>query len=734
MVKARANHNNYSRGEVAKTTCSSCGTFFLNPSGQAKWCPGCKKAVKSAQRRINGEQHFRAIDGEGVGRGSDHKYVLLGVGQNQVQWENGVKNIEDIFGFLYQQFKLDTNRIFGGFYLTYDWNMWLRLLPRERVWRLLSDRGIISRLRRESPVPFPVRYNGWEFDMLWGKRFKLRPEGTPEWLYINDFGPFFQTSLLKALATHPTRCNLSDDDFAKIVEGKEKRASASLDEDMCLYNRLENRACEELMEDLSSGFRKLGVKLGKTEFHGPGQAAQKWAEDQRGIILCRDAVLELPPSLQDDLVKSYYGGIFEILAHGHIPGTSYEYDINSAYPNAMVNLPCLCGEWSRGVDGDLTLYRCVVWGSDRRFGPLPFRTPQRTIRRPMITKGWYWKHEIEAAQRAGLIRKINVVARIGYTKCQHPNPVAGLKSLYETRIRLGKESSLGKAMKLIYNSLYGKFAQSIGNPKVANVVFASLITSMCRTTILDAISTHPNRTRDLLMVATDAVFFSSPHPHLNLSNRLGDWEKTELENLTIFKPGMYWDDNARAAIAAGNDPVFKSRGVSARDFKKWIAEVDAQFRLWEKPGGVPYLRLATPEDHTRWKKVPENWPTVKFPMGFNQISVKAALRWTEEMDNPAAQIAKYRNAAGVLREGVEVTQTSDPSSKRTWLKMREDYDLFGDGIWRSRARSPIFGMVLESTPYDKRFGMPEEPGIFEEEHGGIDEPLDIAYFQALNLR
>ena len=728
------NHGTYIPREVQKTECGSCHAIFQNPTGKAKWCSDCKHSVKSAQRKINGEQRFRAIDGEGVGRGSSHRYVLLGVGQNQIEWPGGVEKIEDIFGFLYQQFELEPSRIYGGFYLTYDWNMWLRLLPRERVWRLLDEKGIASRLRRESPIPFPVRYNGWEFDMLWGKRFKLRPEGKSEWVYINDFGPFFQTSLLKALYLHPDRGGLSEWEFSKVIEGKNKRASASLDEDMRYYNRLENRACESLMEDLSKGFRQLGVKLGKTEFHGPGQAAQKWAEEQEGIIRCRDSVLALPPSLQDDLIKTYYGGIFEVLAHGHIPGTAYEYDINSAYPNAMVNLPCLCGEWVRGVDGDLTVYHCIVYGQDRRFGPMPFRTPQRTIRRPLVVKGWYWKHEIEAAQRAGLVRRVQIRDRIGYKRCNHPNPVSGLRHLYETRIRLGKESSLGKAMKLIYNSLYGKFAQSIGNPRVANVVFASLITSMCRTTILDAISTHPNRTQDLLMIATDAVFFSSPHPHLNLSNRLGDWEETRLENLTIFKPGMYWDDKAREAIAKGDDPVFKSRGVSARDFKKWIAEVDAQFRLWEEPGGVPYLRLSRPEDHTTMPKVPANWPTVRFPMGFNQISVKAALRWTEETENPAEQIAKYRNAAGVIREGVNVTQSSDPSSKRAWLKMREDYQEFGDGIWRSRCRQTPFGYAPESTPYDKRFGMPEEPGIFEEEHGGIDEPLDIAYFQALNLR
>ena len=153
----------------------------------------------------------------------------------------------------------------------------------------------------------------------------------------------------------------------------------------------------------------------------------------------------------------------EILAHGHISGTSYQYDINSAYPFAMVRLPCLCGEWIWGSEGALTLYHCRIRGNESELlGPMPYRTRTRRINRPYGTKGWYWKHEIEAATRAGLIEDVQIIDKIGYQKCYHPNPVAELTNLYETRIRLGKESALGKAMKLIYNSLYGKFAQSIG--------------------------------------------------------------------------------------------------------------------------------------------------------------------------------------------------------------------------------------------------------------------------------
>lgn len=726
-------HGTYQPKIQGELLCLTCGNAFTPKRSDARFCNDCRESRKTEQRAVNGIQQFRAVDGEGIGRGSDHKYVLLGIGDYQQEWPNGVESITDIFSCLYGQFLLGPGRIFCGFYLTYDWNMWLRLLPRERVWRLLAEDGIRSRFRRSSPVPFPVRYQGWEFDMLWGKRFKLRPEGSSEWLYLNDVGPFFQTSLLKALHTRSERVDITDEEVALIAEGKSKRASAELDDDMRLYNRLENKALESLMEDLARGFRQLGVKLGKTEFHGPGQAAQKWAEKQAGIMLSNARVLDLPQDILDALIASYYGGIFEITAHGHIPGMSYEYDINSAYPYAMVRLPCMCGDWEWDTEGEITLYDCTVIGADPILGPVPFRTKQRRIRRPTGARGWYWKHEIDAATKAGLVSKLVIHRQLGYLKkCNHENPVKDLANLYQTRLNLGKESALGKAMKLIYNSLYGKFAQSIGTPKVANVVFASLITSFCRVQILEAIASHPMTTKALLMIATDAVFFKEPHPTLSLSDRLGDWEETKKENLTIFKPGMYWDDKARLAIEAGDDPVFKSRGVSASDFKEWIADIDAMFLQWNS-SGPPYYRPAEPADHTKRNVVPEGWPTVHFPMGFNQISVKAALRWTEKMENPAAKVAKYQGLAGLVKESVVVGQTSDPSEKRNFIHMLEDYREHGDGIWRSRPWK-MDPFNHESTPYDKRFGTPEEPKLFEEENGGIDEPLDIVYFGALGLQ
>jgi hypothetical protein len=94
-------------------------------------------------------------------------------------------------------------------------------------------------------------------------------------------------------------------------------------------------------------------------------------------------------------------------------------------------------------------------------------------------------------------------------------------------------------------------AQSVGQPKYANAVYASLITAGCRCMILDAIASHPLRTEAVLMIATDRIYFTAPHPALPVSNRLGDWETKTLHNLTLFKPGTYWDDETRKKARSG---------------------------------------------------------------------------------------------------------------------------------------------------------------------------------------
>jgi len=99
-------------------------------------------------------------------------------------------------------------------------------------------------------------------------------------------------------------------------------------------------ALAAVMGEYEKGLAAVGVHLERDQWYGPGQAAQAWMDN---IALTKREVLEA--TISDEVFefarRAYYGGRFEVFAHGHIPGTAYEYDINSAYPQAMSVLP----EW-----------------------------------------------------------------------------------------------------------------------------------------------------------------------------------------------------------------------------------------------------------------------------------------------------------------------------------------------------------------------------------------------------
>jgi hypothetical protein len=766
-------------------TCIKCQREY-NDDPRTFQCPECRNAPAD----------FIAIDGEGTGRGRDHKYVLLGVGQEQREWPDGVTDITEIFEFLYDQFRANPNAIFGGFFLGYDWNMWLKLLPHERAWMLLTDKGKTKRKRKSADAarlgPWPVEYKGWEFDLLANKRFKLRPRcehrrltgktrcdcPAEKWMFICDHGPFFQTSLLKAVDPSTWRDPvISAEEYETLKSGKERRADAVLDDEMKYYNRLENDILSRLMDRYRLGLAHAGVTLKKQQWFGPGQAAQKWmrvvgtlersteavralAKRDLGKVKVHD--LDVRTDRESDRVRtaqtfydalqfSYYGGWFEIPVHGHVPGITYEYDINSAYPYVDSRLPCLCGKWVKRTgtpvpsndiwltgtartpyDRMLRLCHVTVSGNDPYLGPLPYRygpdfkSARGMVSRPGIVKGWYWQHEINAALRAGLIKNIIFHEYLEYQTCGHDRPLKLLEQLYENRLRIGKDTPEGKAFKLIYNSVYGKLCQSEGGSGAApyaNPAYASLTTSGCRTMIMNAIATHPDKAKAVAMVATDGVYFLSPHPTLPVSRtELGKWSMEEHSNLTLFKPGVYWNDKAREAIADGKAPQFKSRGISAGDFSKSIADVDQQFRDW----------ATCPPGEKR-----DGWPVVYFRSRFSQTSVKQAIQWTEDIKDPGKQIAIYRNLAGQVKDDRKLKQDSCPEVKRDISGMVYDADR---GVWRSAPHRGVWPNIHdlndmvwpESEPYDKRFGMDEDESPFNE-FMSPDGPVMLGFRKAMEV-
>jgi len=583
--------------------CVACGATFKTPAhiNQTRCKKDCGRTTQQrnaarTQTRADYKPEFIGVDGEGVTLADGtHKYVLLSVGEDALHKEGEYLEFNDIAQFLWERFLDNPSAVFVGYYLGYDFAQWLRTLPEDRAAMLYTPERRQRTNSGNNPTPFPVYYGDWEFDTLGTKRFKLRKAGADTWLYICDVGGFFQQPFATAIIGWQDRNGnpidiATPDELELIEKGKAKRATAKFDKEMMRYNAAENRVLARMMGVLAEGFADMGVMLRRQEWFGPGQVAQKWMDEHsthKAKILKEKADQdEVFRGAIDAARASYYGGWFETYAHGHIRGRAYEYDITSAYPHVHSNLPCLLhGDWEH-IDGDVlqridetryVLLRADVEGDNKYIGAMLHRDPTGKINRPHYTSGWYWKHELDAAKRAGVVCSVLPHEAYVYTPCKCAPPMRKLRELFDLRNAVGKNTPQGRGLKLTYNSCYGKTAQSIGTPKHANAIHASLITAGCRTMILDAIATHPKGAASVLMIATDGIYFDAPHPGLQgQPTALGNWEETIKENLTIFLPGVYWDDVSRASRAKKAFKL-KSRGVSAADLIARLDALDAEF-------------------------------------------------------------------------------------------------------------------------------------------------------------
>jgi hypothetical protein len=490
--------------------------------------------------------------------------------------------------------------------------------------------------------------------------------------------------------------------------------------------------------------------LHRNQYFGPGQVASKYLDNISTDIIIpgidektgepKDHKLKslsaeyhrrtVDPEFWNAAKHTYYGGRFEIFYHGKYPGTCFEYDINSAYPYVMMQLPCLhCGRYIRrkGLIGErppihfpgyglgekqhLCIVHAKVYPPSRvrfssRVGPLPHRNENGSILFPRSVHGWYWLHELQAAERAGLVGKWECLDWHVYKprKCKHGRPLRAIAELYQDRIALGeygKNSPNGVAKKLTYNSIYGKMAQSVGNPKYSNPVYASLITAGCRIMMLDAIGSHPLRDKAVLMIATDGIYFTHEHPGLNRDKtKLGAWSRKKRENLTLVQPGAYFDDATVRGLEKAKETgdysaiAVKSRGINFKNFAQKIPDLIKAFENF-KPG--------------------DPWPSIDIPIAFQVTSGRLAAargKWYTcgevIIDKHKSEFARQRN---------HKTVSADPSLKRRahgpgWS---EPYPEIPDGR----------GDLLMSTSYDGSFG--DDRAVREVLHGygeHPDGPLD----------
>jgi hypothetical protein len=482
---------------------------------------------------------FVGVDGEGgnIGVSGRHEYLLLRAGEHVLETGMPLTSIE----CLHFLATLPRNATYVSFFFNYDVTMILKGLPESVVANLLDidsrtwidERGR-SHVRR-------VWYEDYGFDYLPGKEFRVcwnpdRTNSTPiQWTVINDVSGFFQSSFVSALI----KWNISTEAMHNRISAQKQRRSSF----ECITNltRLYNKKECELLAELMTSFREVisSVSLLPTKWQGPGRLASVWLAHYNTTTIKSLQGNRTFYEVLEAANHAYYGGRFETTIAGPVRRTVHEYDINSAYPSAMSRLPCLAhGRWTKrrnphSICDGLYLAHVHFESNEYILGQLPIRNDSGNISFPRSGSGWYWSHEIEAAIECGT--KITVDTLYTYSKVCDCIAFEWVEELYYVRERLGK-SEKGHALKLVLNSLYGKMTQSVGRPKYANPIWASLITSMTRAQLINAYRGYESH---VLMLATDGIITDIPLPHLPISDKLGEWTHKQYDSMFIVQPGLY---------------------------------------------------------------------------------------------------------------------------------------------------------------------------------------------------
>lgn len=482
-------------------------------------------------------KNFVAIDGESI----DGRYVLLGTSHPSYCLENkqGITT-DEALKFL---FSLGHNRhlrklhtSFVGFFFSYDVEMICRDLPVNIKKRLFNPRYILK--KNGSFVKDRVFYKQWELTYIKRKYFSIKRRGKNYGITVYDTSGFFTGFPERSFVAILRQMKMEVP--PEIEEGKEARSYFSWQQYQTIkkYNAIECKLLVELMHRIY----EMATKIDLIPRHLYGSSALGNTALRRWNIrdyMRRTVEENMSGYFWGAITRAYFGGRIEAFKLGSFKKV-YAYDINSAYPSAITLLPSTrdnhffyTQHYRKGFG---------VWHLRFNFprgihiGVFPFRLTDGSIKFPLRGEGWYWNPEVELAMKhwPGCVDIIDGYY-LHYPKKETPFRHL-FPRLYEQRKKYKQKNDLTHyIIKIVLNSIYGKFAQKVGRADFKNFTWAGWITSHTRAKLREAVFRNEH---SIIAFSTDGIY-SQKKLRLPESDTLGGWESSEFEKGTILMSGVY---------------------------------------------------------------------------------------------------------------------------------------------------------------------------------------------------
>jgi hypothetical protein len=188
-----------------------------------------------------------------------------------------------------------------------------------------------------------------------------------------------------------------------------------------------------------------------------------------------------------------FGGRGELMKQGLTGDILHVYDLSSAYPAQIAELPSMeGGEWVHRKNPTreeieqsnmLSMFRAETHNFNYflPFYPLPFRVKSGAIMFPADVRGVWMRDDVVGAFKyfdkfsslgrlshgvpGGSKPEIRVTEALFFVPATDEKPFAFIRELFDLRARIlkaDKNDVRAVILKLAYNSIYGKLAQSVG--------------------------------------------------------------------------------------------------------------------------------------------------------------------------------------------------------------------------------------------------------------------------------
>lgn len=515
----------------------------------SKWDKGQFIALDGEGESDGTPQKFRVGNDGKTYRAASHIYTLLAASSGETLY-NGGKRLDsqtciDFLCDLGAEYKKAIFVIFAG---SYDINhMLLFGFDCETLQKI--SRGDTIYFERDG-VEYEIEYRARKSLTLKRGRIWMPEKKLSKWeakITVWDVFGFFQESFIKVMGKWLGE-NHRHYDLIKKMKLKRGDFENVDQKEINDYNSAELSVLVELMEKVRDSINGLGLKCNRWDGAGSIAGALFRKHNSRE----HKRPYKIDTALETAIRTAYAGGRIEICKMGNYCGKIYDYDINSAYPFVMRDLPSLAqGWWKHGTGkppAGFTLVRCKYrFHRGLAFYPLFFRTDKMQIYFPCEGEGWYWWPEYHASRLCPGI--VDVIEWYHFVPDTDIKPFSWIADYYETRKQWVKfpteewQKGGEKIIKLGLNSLYGKTAQQLGGtglapPTYHQMEWAGYITASTRARLFEAAMSDPEC---IIGFATDGIFSNRPlQIPLSDKKEIGMWELKTFSGLTMVMAGVYW--------------------------------------------------------------------------------------------------------------------------------------------------------------------------------------------------